>query len=30
LGLGVNTDIVKDGAVPVVLNAYVNPAGSRK
>jgi len=29
LGLGVNTDIVKNGAVFVMLNAYVNLAGSR-
>jgi hypothetical protein len=29
LGLGINTDIVKNGAVLVMLNAYVNPAGSR-
>jgi len=29
LGLGINTDIVKNGAVFVMLNAYVNPAASR-
>lgn len=29
LGLGINTTIVKDGVVFVMLNAYVNPAGSR-
>ncbi len=29
VGLGINTTIVKNGAVFVMLNAYVNPAGSR-
>lgn len=29
LGVGINTTIVKGGAVLVMLNAYVNPAGSR-
>lgn len=29
LGLEVLSDVVKDGTIPVILNCYLNPAGSR-